>query len=166
MYLDVTFKDGTVTHIPISNSHTVRIIQPDNNVQDAFAFDGVASISIDFQGAPAATDPNQPLNVGAAEGPTVEEAPATADVLVAASGQPTTDNAPPISDGSNDPAHPDVVSAVQDSVVAAEATPPDDRPALVAKAQADVDEALALWPDSAPLLDAKAQLATLANETV
>lgn len=67
MYLDVKFTDGTITHIPVSPSHTVRVISPDNQVQDAFAFSGVASISLDGDGAPAATDPNPAPAAGAVE---------------------------------------------------------------------------------------------------
>src|SRR5690242_11207719 len=78
MYLDVTFKDGTVSHVPLTLSHTVRVINPDQQVQDAFSLDGVASITLDLAGAPAATDPNPPVNVGAAEGPTLD--PSQADV--------------------------------------------------------------------------------------
>lgn len=211
MYLDVKFKDGSVTHIPVSNSHTVRVISPTNgDVQDAFSFDGVESVTIDFEGAPAATDPTPAVNAGAAEGPTVDTSatvadpvpvvadpapvePAPADpapvadapvadappveavpvepaadavVPVAASGQPTTDGAPPVSDGSNDPGHDPAVALVQAAVVTADATPPDDRPAHVAKAQTDLAQALALWPDSLPLQDLKTELDALANETV
>lgn len=73
MYLDVEFTDGTVTHIPVSATHTIRVISPDDHVQDSFAFAGVKAVTLNPDGAPQATDPNPAVAAGAAEGPTVSE---------------------------------------------------------------------------------------------
>lgn len=88
MYLDVEWKDGTVTHVELSNSHTVQVISPDSKVQDAFSLDGVGGLKLNLDGAPAATDPVPPANEGAAEGPTLKVEEALADEGVSSEGIP------------------------------------------------------------------------------
>lgn len=190
MYLDVNWKDGTVTHVPLSQSHTVHVISPDAKVQDAFSLDGVASLTLNLDGVPEATK-ETPVNEGAAEGATTTNDPnATAtvsDVATSAVGETQVTPDPTQQDGtasgttsdssgtaSSDPAQPDDHAAAVDAaattvaaaqvIAAAPEVAPADKQLQIQTALADVEQSLANWPDSAPLLDAKAQLEALAGE--
>lgn len=191
MYLDVNWKDGTVTHVPLSQSHTVHVISPDAKVQDAFSLDGVASLTLNLDGVPAATDPVPPVFPGAAEGATepnaessVSDVTTTADGGVQVSPDPTlpaeTDSGMPSLSTTEATTSGDETVPLDDHAVAVDAAAttvaaaqviaaapevaPADKQLQIQTALADVEQSLANWPDSAPLLDAKAQLEALAGE--
>jgi hypothetical protein len=110
MYLDVEFTDGTITHIPVSATHTIRVISPDDHVQDSFSFGGVKNVSLNPDGAPAATDPNPQVAAGAAEGATVTEtvdaqgAPVVAETVEPAAADPAGETADIDADSGSDTA--------------------------------------------------------------
>lgn len=138
MKLIVDFKDGSTSEIAVSNSHTVRVINPQEQVQDAFGFDGVESIMFVLDGV---------------------------DAPVAETPQPVVQEIVPTGDNSEQEQHDAAVQAVDTAVTAAaDAETKDAAVAIIEAAQGDVEEALAQWPDSQPLLDAKAKLEQLAAE--
>lgn len=191
MYLDVTFKDGTVSHCVLTQLHTIQIVNPQAQIQDAFSLDGVESIALNAQGNPAATDPAPPDFSGAAEGATLPDASAVAEEPAvdptpsspepasdapAPSDTPSSDAGATPSDASTPPEDP---SQTDDHAVAADAAavtveaaqnvvasdaPAPDKQAQIQSALADVETALAQFPDSPQLQDAKAQLEALAGE--
>lgn len=163
MYLDVNWKDGTVTHIPLAQSHTLQIIS-DGKVQDAFSFDGVASLTLNLDGAPAATDPVPAANEGAAEGPTaisnfsepalLNEAPAAETPqsqpaeLVKVEDPPASDPTPPAEPGSDTPSTSETAP-----------TPPGDTPAPPADDHAAAVDAAATTVAAAQVIVAAPEIA-------